>query len=322
MPRLDEIEVYEASQVSSKESAAFEKIAKRATKSDLPPDPLLCVGSKAYLDEAERRLLANCADGAVFLMFDGDWWNGGCMNPHHGHPVPYRYEDQIRAVAGLAQRIHAKYPKVLIEMHDPIAGGSTVRMTPVYYKYGLSGSYDENWGFELMWDPLADLKQGRARSLYYYNLGRNVPLYLHINLNQDDEDCVVLWWYASTCRHLGIGGTSPNPAVVAAQKAAMKRYREWEAFFKRGEFYGIDEEIHFHVLPNENAFVANVFNLSDQPKTVTGEIDVAKMGLKPRLVYSSPDALGEVRDGRYRVSILLPPWSARVAHFSATPSAW
>jgi hypothetical protein len=38
-------------------------------------------------DEAEKRLLANCADGVVFLMFDGNWWNGGCLNPAHGHPV-------------------------------------------------------------------------------------------------------------------------------------------------------------------------------------------------------------------------------------------
>ena len=55
-------------------------------------------------------------------------------------------------------------PSVLIEMHDMLAGGSTERMTPVYYKYGLPGSYDENWGFELMWDPMADIRSGRART--------------------------------------------------------------------------------------------------------------------------------------------------------------
>ena len=71
-------------------------------------------------------MLANCADGAAFLMFDGNWWNGGCCDPDHGHPVPYRMEDHIRANLDLARRVHAKYPKVLIEMHDMLAGGSAV----------------------------------------------------------------------------------------------------------------------------------------------------------------------------------------------------
>lgn len=64
-------------------------------------------------------------------------------------------------------RVHAQYPKVLIELHDPVAGGNPVLITPVYYKYGLPGSYDENWGFEMMWDPMADLKEDRARALYF-----------------------------------------------------------------------------------------------------------------------------------------------------------
>jgi hypothetical protein len=317
-PRLDEIEIYEADPVSEQEAQAFAQSARRGPKPQPAGQmlgPLLCLGSKQYLDEAEKRLLANCADGAVFLMYDGNWWNGGCLSTHHGHPVPYRYEDHTRANLDLAQRVHAQYPKVLIEMHDPIAGGSAARITPVYYKYGLPGSYDENWGFELMWDPLADLKEGRIRSLYYYNLGCNVPIYLHINLNKDNESCVVLWWYASTCRHLGIGGTSPKAAVVAAQKQAMKRYRQLDRFYKRGEFFGISEEIHLHVLPTENAFVVNAFNLSDQPRVIAGEINLARLGLDLKRSYASADGLGTVRDGRYRVSLELPPWSARVAHF-------
>ena len=83
-----------------------------------------------------------------------------------------------------------------------------------------------------------------------------MPIYLHINFTKDTPGCVVLWWYASTCRHLGIGGTHKDPAVAAAQKAAMRKYHGLERFFKRGEFYGINEEIHLHALPEENAFVA------------------------------------------------------------------
>ena len=47
---------------------------------------------------------------------------------------------------------------------------------------------------------------------------------------------------------MGIGGTAKDKAVVAAQKAAMKRYRAVEDLYKRGEFFGISEEIHVHAL--------------------------------------------------------------------------
>ena len=65
-----------------------------------------------------------------------------------------------------------------------------------------------------MWDPLNDIvvtgskyiTNMRAKSLYYYNLAYNIPLYLHINLKTDNANALAFWWYASTCRHLGIGG--------------------------------------------------------------------------------------------------------------------
>ena len=148
--------------------------------------------------------------------------------------------------------------------------------------------------------------------MYYYNLGCNVPLYLHIDLRKDNEHCVVLWWYASTCRHLGIGGTSSNPAVVEAQQAAMQRYRELERFYKRGEFFGINEEIHLHVLPRENAFVVNVFNLSDQPRTVAGSIALDKIGLDANKRYNGSSAWGTVEGGELKVQLRMEPWSAQV----------
>lgn len=316
LPRLDEIEVYEAQPVADAAAKAFAESVRRGPKPK-PAEPLLgpllCLGARQYLDEAEKRLLANCADGVVFLMFDGNWWNGGCLDPAHGHPVPYRIEDHTRACLDLAQRVHARYPKVLIEMHDTIAGGSPARVTPVYYKYGLAGSYDENWGFELMWDPFADLREARGRSVYYYNLGCNVPLYLHIDLRKDNEHAVVLWWFASTIRHLGIGGTSPSPAVVEAHKAAMKRYRELDRFYKRGEFYGMNEEVHVHVLPGERAFVVNVFNLSDQPRTIEGSLDLGEMGLDRDARYSVSEDWASVAGGACRVRLAMPAWSARLA---------
>ena len=34
----------------------------------------------------------------------------------------------------------------------------------------------------------------------------SLPLYIHIDLRTDNRNALVFWWYASTCRHLGIGG--------------------------------------------------------------------------------------------------------------------
>ena len=273
----------------------------------------VCLGSSQYLDEAARRLLAHCADGVTFLMFDGNIWNGGCWNPDHGHPLPYTKEDHARANLELARRIHVEYPDVLIEMHDVVAGGSLQRYTPVYYKYGLPGSYDDNWGFELMWQPMEDIRSGRARSLYYYNLGCNVPIYLHIDLRDDNAHCVVLWWYASTCRHLGIGGTHPDPVVAQAQKLAMNTYRRLDRFFKRGAFYGLHEEAHVHVLPEEHACVINLFNLSAEERIVGGTISFARMGLDPDRWYVQPKG-GHIdrQAGTLVIHRRMAPWSAEV----------
>jgi hypothetical protein len=312
LPRIDEIEIYG----TEKASPDFDKAARRGPAPEpRQGGPALCLGSKQYLDEAEKRLLANCADGVAFLMFDGNWWNGGCDAPDHGHPVPYCWEDHIRANLELAQRVHAKYPDVLIEMHDTLAGGSCARPTPVYYKYGLPRSYDCNWGFELMWDPMADLREERALALYYYCLGCNVPLYLHINLKSDNRECVVLWWYASTCRHLGIGGTNEDPEVVRAEQAAMRWYHEHERFYKRGEFYGANEQVHLHVLPGEKAFVVNLFNLSDEERTISGSASLGDIGLDPTATYKGSEAWGSCANGQFRVELKMPPWSARVAAF-------
>ncbi len=315
-PRLDEIQIFEARPLAEKDIPAWESQARRSLDSPkaVIGGSTICLGSKAYLDEAARRLLANCADGVIYVMFDGNWYQGGCDDPTHGHPVPFTKEDHMRANLELARRIHEKYPHVLIEMHDMMMGGHPARNTPVYYKYGLPGSYDLNWGFEQMWECLSDITSGRNRALYYYNLGCNVPIYLHINLSKDTPGCLVLWWYASTCRHLGIGGTHKDPAVVAAQKAAMRKYHDLERFFKRGEFYGISEEIHLHALPEENAFVANLFNLSDQKRTIGGGIELGRMGLQGGRLAAEAEDVGSLEKGVWTIRRELPPWSAEMVY--------
>jgi hypothetical protein len=285
--------------------------------------PALCLGARQYLDEAERRLLNLCEAGVTFLMFDGNWWNGGCWNRDHGHPVPYTFEDHCQAQMDLARRIHARYPNALIEMHDPISGGSLMRYTPVYYQYGLPASFDENWGFELMWQPMEDIRSGRARALYDYNLACNVPVYLHVDLRCDNAHALVFWWYASTCRHLGIGGTHDDPLVVQTHQHAMQRYRRLERFYKRGDFYGYGEEVHVHARPDENAFVVNLFNLSPDSRVITGILDVREMGLDPDRWYVTPYTLSgrgfNPNAGTYTASRRLEPWSAQVLEVTSLP---
>ena len=284
-------------------------------------DGAVCLGSRQYLDAAERRLAEHCADGVAFLMFDGNWWSGGCWSRDHGHAVPYTHEDHCRASLDLAQRVHARYPQVLIEMHDMIAGGRTTRFTPLYYKHGLPASYDENWGFELMWQPLDDITSGRAHALYDYNLGCNVPLYLHIDLRDDNEHALALWWYASTCRHLGIGGTHADPRVAALQRHAMRRYRALDRYYKRGEFFGFGKEVHVHVLPAEHGMVVNLFNLSDQARAVSAEIPLDRLGLDRDRWYaprpSHPSDRFDADAGTFTLARRMAPWSPAVIEVRA-----
>jgi hypothetical protein len=112
-----------------------------------------------------------------------------------------------------------------------------------------------------MWQPVDDILAGRARSLYGYNLGCNVPLYLHVDLRDDNEQCLVFWWYASACRHLAIDGTHGDPRV-SARRQARETCRRLDRFHKSGAFFGMHEEAHVHALGAENAFVVNLFNCS------------------------------------------------------------
>ena len=202
-----------------------------------------------------------------------------------------------------------------------ITGGSSMRYTPVYCKHGLPGSWDENWGFELMWQPMEDIRSGGARALYYYNLRCSVPAYLHVDLRTDNEHCLVLWWYASTCRHLGIGGTHDDPRIAEAHRQAMRRYRKLDRFYKRGDFYGPSEEVHVHALPGENTFVVNLFNLSDGSGIVSAVIVLEAIGLDRDRWYVSPmGGRFDAAAGTFEISRRMAPWSAQVAEVYPLPA--
>lgn len=310
--RLDEVEVLEATALPARDHAAWEASVRRGEPGPAASanEPLFCFGSQQYLAAAEQRLLDLAAAGVTFFMYDGTWYSGDCADPAHGHPIPYRVSDHLRACLDLCRRVKAQYPDIVIELHDMLAGGDRPRMTPVYYGYAPD-TYDDNWGFELMWDPMADLRQGRGLALYDYNLGCNIPAYLHIDLRKDNQHAVMLWWFASTCRHLGIGGTHADPVAAAAQREAMAYYARHAAHFKRGEFHGLSEEVHVHSL--DGSAVVNAFNLSDEPRRIIARRPLAALDLPTDRALTSDQPWLTVADGQLRIAVDLPPWGAAVA---------
>jgi hypothetical protein len=249
----------------------------------------LCGASKQYLEETARRLKVLAKGGAAYFMFDGTMYHAECWDPNHGHVVPARQAEHVQGTCRLARMVHAEYPHVLIEMHDPMAGGYPWRYAPTYYGHGHAPEgegyaqalgFDSIWGFELMWNPMENLVRGKSIALYYYNLAYALPIYLHIDLRTDNRNALSFWWYASTCRHLGIGGTSKDPAINKAHFEAMATYRKLEPFFKRGKFYGIDEQVHVHVHPSDPAAVINAFNLDSRPAKKQIEFIPGKYGLE------------------------------------------
>lgn len=260
----------------------------------LPTYTPICGASTQYLEETAKRLKALAREGAGFLMFDGTKYQAECWDPNHGHAVPARAEEHANATVQLARLVHQEYPNVSIEMHDLITGGYPGKYTPVYYGHGPcpegsrrceAASFDLVWAFELMWNPIGNLLSGQAIALYYYNLAYSLPLYVHIDLRTDNENALVFWWNASTCRYLGIGGTHPNPAVVNAQKLAMKTYMRLKQHFTAGVFYGIDEMTHVHSSPDGNSAVINCFNLEERPVTREIRFEPTELGLADRPTY-------------------------------------
>jgi hypothetical protein len=238
-----------------------------------------CFACPAFLDTKEKRLLELSRHGIAFMMFDSTQFSGPCYGKTHGHRIPSTREEHVGALLELVRRVKTKYPNLLVELHDPVSGPGGNHYTPTYFGYARPHSFDCLWGHEFMWNSMDDLLSGRAVSLYYFNLAYSIPLYLHVSLKPDNENALVFWWFASTCRHLGMGGKSPNPAVWKAHKRAMQTYLPLKRFYTQGTFYGIDETIHAHTLADQRESVLNVFNLSEKPVEKTVRIRLADIGL-------------------------------------------
>jgi hypothetical protein len=285
-----------------------------------------CLCNPDFWNEKLRRILEISKQGVRFMMIDEFDWRGACIHPDHHHANPTTALDHSMAVYRLSNAIRQACPGLTIETHDPIWPWSTCIYVPTYFQHGFgnTGSYDENWGFEYMWDCLNDLKSGRALALYYYNLGCNVPLYLHITMAADNDACVFFWWTASTVRHLGIGGKESNKTIepadglpprdsearFAAYKQQMALYKRLKPYFVRGEFHGIAETAHLHTLPGKPGGVLNVFNLTDVEKDVEYFIPAHLIHADAELPVSG--AVVEWKPGGVTVRLTLPPMTPAV----------
>ncbi len=276
----------------------------------------ICGASRQFIDETAARLRTLARDGAACFIFDGTTYHAECWDADHGHPIPARTEEHVQATMRLVRMIHEDFPSVLIEMHDAAMGPHYSRYVPIYYGHGApqdgtervhtGAGFDLIWAFELMWKPLEYLLNGQAISLYYYNLAYSIPLYLHIDLRSDNSNALAFWWNASTCRHLGIGGSPADPAVAAAHKSAMQTYMRLKPHFSAGVFYGIDEMTHFHLGPDKDSAVINCFNLQDHPVEREVFLDLAEFGLRKEKSYRVAGATLQRSGDTYRAKVAIP----------------
>lgn len=284
-------------------------------------EPCLC--NPTFWQEKLQRILKITQAGVRFLMVDEMDWRGPCWNPEHGHAVPSTPLEHAQAVLRLANEVRKHTPGLSVEVHDPIWPWVTSRYLPTYWGQGQpkTGFFDENWGFEYMWNCIDDLKTGKALALYYYNLGCSVPLYLHITMAADNDACLFFWWAASTVRHLGIGGKHSHPSIepperlpaydpeqrYQAYQAHMRQYQALKPYFVRGVFTGLAEHLHLHTLPEEEGGVVNVFNLSEQAQEFEFSIPLETLNLYEKVAVQGAQA----RWGTERVTLKLslPPMS-------------
>ena len=151
-----------------------------------------------------------------------------------------------------------------------------------------------------------DLVGGHSIALYYFNLAYNIPAYIHIDLRKDNPQCLMLWWNISTCRHLGVGGTHPDPAVRDSQRRAIATYRRLKPFFTTGAFYGIDELTHVHVDRKKTGAVINCFNLETHPVTRDIPFTPALYNLPPK-PYTFTGATPANSGPNYTLKVTIPP---------------
>ncbi len=285
----------------------------------------ICPASKAWQEQKVERVSVLADAGVSFFMFDfleygrltesaDVWWDSAsaCWSAEHGHSVPLTRREHAEGILHVVHRVKQRYPDVMIEAHDRIIGGANDYL-PLYYQHGSVDSYDEGWGFEFMWDPFADLLSGKALSLYEYNLAYEIPLYLHINVAHDLPSMVAFWWYASTCRHLGVGGITAQNPLWESFRTAMRRYMRLKHYFVQGRFVGIDTHAHGHVLDDGSA-VLLVYNLTGSHIRRTVTVPADDLGLVA--VHSITEADGRLVSGMLTVNVDVPSMTAAIVEIN------
>ncbi|OHB42489.1 MAG: hypothetical protein A2Y13_07150 [Planctomycetes bacterium GWC2_45_44] len=287
-----------------------------------------CSLCKEWKQEKIERIKKTNASGVDFMMIDEYCWFGPCFAQDHGHNIPTTASDHAKAVFDLVKSVRHNSPDVLIECHDPLWPWGC-RYLPTYFKqgFGFDAAYQENWGFELMWECLKNLKdEGRAKVLYYYAMASNIPLYLQISMVTDNDQCLFFWWAASTVRHIAIGGKYHHYDSRLREKycpdtekrwncykQAVKLYLLLKEYFVRGEFHGLHEEAHLHTLDGKIGGVLTLFNISEQPLKIEAWIEPEMIGALPNSELESnvPDNI-EWRNGKLHVSVPLEAASPQV----------
>ncbi len=232
-----------------------------------------CPVSETWRTTKTRRLLSVARGGMRFFSFDFNDGIEPCFDAAHGHDLPLDLWEHALGVARQQRAVKEAAPDTLIEAHCWRTSGSAY-----WPMYVFQGGHDERWGFEFMWDPFADLKQGRLQRLYYYNLAYEKPLYLHIDLAKDSARQIVFWYVVSTVRHPGIGNYSALSAErQAAVREATALYARHREYFTRGVFSGPDPLTHVHTLPGRGALVLR-FNPQPQPSSGRVALDAGALG--------------------------------------------
>jgi hypothetical protein len=283
----------------------------------------VCPASPTWKRQKTDRLRTLASAGVLFFMFDFlSYQPGGfepidgersavesCWSAEHGHRVPLTREEHAEGIMTVVRAIKSEFPAVTIEAHDRIAG----EFLPLYYQHATTGTHDELWGFEYMWDPYTDLLSGKALSLYEYNLAYDIPLYLHINSAHDSPTMLAFWWYASCCRHLGIGGLDEADEQWPRLVEAMQIYRRLQPWFGRGQFVGVDRLTHLHVLEDRRSAVLTAYNLSARELRRSVNIDLSVLGLDAAPEVASYPATAaaqsRVHDGSLVVDVTVAPLS-------------
>ena len=214
----------------------------------------------------------------------------------------------MRANLELARRVHEKYPHVLIEMHDMLMGGANPRNTPVYYKYGLPGSYDSNWGFELMWDCHgATSPPGRARSLYYYNLSCNVPIYLHIDLPQGHAGLRGAVVVRLDVPPPGDRRHAPRPGGGGGPEGGHAAgITNWNGSSSGASSTGSTRRSISTPCPRKTPLSSTCSICRTSKRTIGGSIDLEQMGLKGGRLESGAEDVGSLEKGVWTIHREMP----------------